>query len=114
RCAHAQKKVLERHHAGVGEQQGRVALGDERERGHDLVTALLEEVEERLADVDGGPAHAAFYLTRRPARDPTAELEILALSQPPAAAVRLFPRPFSSSIALFTIPKNSPIPRSAS
>ncbi len=41
---------LERHHAGVDEQQGRVVV-DQRRRGHDRVAARREVVEEALADV---------------------------------------------------------------
>ncbi len=44
RRAQAEEIVLERHHAGVGEEQGGVALGNQRRRRHDRVTALGEEI----------------------------------------------------------------------
>ena len=47
----AGEHVLELHHAGVGEHQRRVVARHERRRRHDLVAVLLEEVEERSADV---------------------------------------------------------------
>ena len=50
----AGEDVLELDHAGVGEQQRRVVLGDERRGGDAAVAALLEELEERLADLGGG------------------------------------------------------------
>jgi hypothetical protein len=50
----AREDVLERHHAGVDEHQGRVVLRDERRRGHLSVPVRAEIVEERPADVVGG------------------------------------------------------------
>ena len=58
---------LERHHAGVGEEQGRV-IGDQGGRGHDGVAALGEEVEEDLADA--GAVHASAPAVE----DPTPQL----------------------------------------
>ena len=46
--------VLELDHAGVGEEQRRVVLRDERGALHPAVGALLEEAEEGLADLGGG------------------------------------------------------------
>ena len=47
----AGEHVLELHHAGVGEHQGRVVARHERRRRHDLVAGLREIVEEALPDV---------------------------------------------------------------
>ena len=49
----AQEDVLELVHAGVGEQDGRVVLGQEGRAPDDPVTALGEIVEEGLADALG-------------------------------------------------------------
>ncbi len=49
-CEH----VLELHHAGVGEHQGRVVARHERRGGDDLVAVLLEVVEEGGADFADG------------------------------------------------------------
>src|SRR5262249_54964194 len=43
--------LLELHHAGVGEEQARVVLRHQRGARHDGVPALLEEIQERLADL---------------------------------------------------------------
>ncbi len=48
----AQEVRLERHHAGVDQQQRRV-VGDQRRRGHDGVAAGLEVAEEAAADLVG-------------------------------------------------------------
>ncbi len=53
--------VLELDHARVGEEQGRVVLGDEGGGGDAAVAALLEEAEEGLADLGGGEGlHGVF------------------------------------------------------
>jgi len=44
--ADTEEIILERDHPGVGEEQRRVALGDQRRRGHDLMAAFLEKIEE--------------------------------------------------------------------
>src|SRR5208283_5520592 len=63
-----QKVVLEGDHPRVGKEQGRVALGNQRGGGDDTVSALLEEIEERLPDTIGGPIHTRLILTQlRPA-----------------------------------------------
>jgi hypothetical protein len=49
----AGEDVLELHHAGVGEQQGRVVARHQRARRHDLVAVLRKIVEKRGADVVG-------------------------------------------------------------
>ena len=41
----AEEDVLELHHAGVGEQQGRIVAGHQRAARHDLVAALAEVFE---------------------------------------------------------------------
>ncbi len=46
--------VLERHHPGVDEHQGRIVMRHERRRGYDLVPIRPEIVEKRAADVVGG------------------------------------------------------------
>ncbi len=57
----AGEDVLELHHAGVGEHQRRVVARDERARGHDLVPAPGEELEEVRSDlVDAAHVHAAL------------------------------------------------------
>jgi hypothetical protein len=73
RGPHAQEIILELNHPGVGEQQGRIALGDQRCGRHDLMTALLEEVEERLSDFGRGPAHIRAYSNSRPPSFPIRE-----------------------------------------
>ena len=52
----AEEHVLELHHAGVGEQQRRVVAGHERARGHDLVPALVEKLQEQRAQFGAGQA----------------------------------------------------------
>ena len=53
--------VLELDHARVGEEQGRVALGDEGRGADAAMAALLEEAEEGLADLGGGEGlHGVF------------------------------------------------------
>src|SRR5690606_31491198 len=53
----AQEHVLELHHAGIGEQQGRVVARDQGAGRDDAVAALAEEVQEALAA--GGGAGGA-------------------------------------------------------
>ncbi|MNM92942.1 hypothetical protein D3C81_1052950 [compost metagenome] len=48
-----QEHVLELHHAGIGEQQGRVVARHQRRRRHDGVALALEEFEEIAADLGG-------------------------------------------------------------
>src|ERR1019366_7385009 len=43
--AHVQEIILELDHPGVGEQQCGIALGNQRRRRHDRMTALLKELE---------------------------------------------------------------------
>ena len=50
----ADKDVLELHHPGVHEVQGRIVRRDQRVARYDAVLALREVVEECLADVRGG------------------------------------------------------------
>ncbi len=47
----AGEHVLERHHAGVDEQQGRIALRDQRRRRHHGVAVAFEVPQELFADV---------------------------------------------------------------
>ena len=47
----AEEDVLELVHAGVGEEERRVVLRDDRRARDDLVSLLLEEVEEGLPDL---------------------------------------------------------------
>ena len=49
----AGEDVLERHHAGIDEHQGRIVLRHERRRAHDLVPLAGEIIEEGPADVVG-------------------------------------------------------------
>jgi len=49
----AGEHVLERHHAGVDEHQGRIVLRHERRRAHDLMPRAPEIIEEGAADVVG-------------------------------------------------------------
>ena len=49
----AGEDVLERHHAGVDEHQGRVVVRHQRRRRHPRVAVLLEIIEEGAADVVG-------------------------------------------------------------
>src|SRR5262249_44606347 len=51
----AEEDVFELDHAGVGEQQGRVVVRDERRAAHDLVPTRAEEVEKAAPYV--GPGH---------------------------------------------------------
>jgi hypothetical protein len=50
----AEEHVLELHHAGIGEQQGRVVARHQRAGRHDGVALGLEEIEEVLADLVAG------------------------------------------------------------
>ena len=63
----AGEDVLELHHAGVGEHQGRVVARHERRRRHDLVAGLGEIVEKARPDVVDA-AHG------QPAADPCRSL----------------------------------------
>src|SRR5450631_3393593 len=44
------KDVLELHHAGIGEHQGRIVARHQRRRRHDRVAVLLKIVQERRSD----------------------------------------------------------------
>src|SRR4029450_11077273 len=50
----AEEDALELHHAGVGEEQGRVAARDERRGPHPGVPVTLEILEKSFADVGSG------------------------------------------------------------
>src|SRR5690606_34327831 len=52
-----QEHILELHHAGVGEQQGRVVTRHQRAGGDHLVALAAEELEEVPADVVAGLGH---------------------------------------------------------
>ena len=47
----AGEDVLELHHAGIGEQQGRIVARHERRRRHDLMALVAEEIEESGANI---------------------------------------------------------------
>ena len=68
RRSHAQEIILELHHPGVGEEQGRVALGNQGGRRHDRVATLGEEVEKRLSYFSGSPAHKKINSNREKVR----------------------------------------------
>ena len=54
----AGKDVLELHHAGIGEHQGRVVARHERRRRHDLVAVLRKEIQKFRPDlVDAAHVH---------------------------------------------------------
>ena len=55
-CFCAGQNVLELDHAGVGEQQRRIARGHEARARHDRVATLSEEVQKVLSDLRGGHA----------------------------------------------------------
>ena len=57
RSAHAEEIILELHHPGVDEEQGGVALGNQRGGRHDRMTALGEKIEKRLSNFGSSPAH---------------------------------------------------------
>ena len=61
----AGEDVLELHHAGIGEQQGRVVVRHQRRGGHDLVAVPAEIVEEGRADLVGG-RHGSTVRRPRP------------------------------------------------
>src|SRR5713226_4716852 len=65
RRADTQEVVLERNHPGVDEQQRRIALGNQRRRRHDRMPARGEEIQKRLPDLCGSPAHAVLILFER-------------------------------------------------
>jgi hypothetical protein len=61
----AEEEGLELVHAGVGEKQRRVFVGDDGCAGHEGVAVLLaEEVEEVLADFGGGLGHGCVLSSR--------------------------------------------------
>ena len=63
----AEEVGLELVHAGVGEEQRRVVVRDDRRAGHERVAVLLaKEVDEVLADLGGGSGHDAAFLRCRP------------------------------------------------
>src|SRR5690606_1258767 len=65
----AGEDVLERGHPGVREHERRIVLRDERRRGDDLVPLLLEERQERRANLRSGPrAHGTEPLALRRAK----------------------------------------------
>ena len=68
RLAGAQEVVLELHHAGVGEEQRRVAVRHQRRRRPHAVAAGGEEVEEALADL--AAAHRGAATPRCPGFGP--------------------------------------------
>ncbi len=54
----ARKRVLELHHAGIGEHQGRVVARHERRGGDDLMTVRLEVIQKSRPDlVDAAHVH---------------------------------------------------------
>jgi len=53
----SQEGVLERDHPRVGEQEGRIALGNQRRARDDLVLFRFEKAQERLADFARTPSH---------------------------------------------------------
>src|SRR5205814_8254983 len=59
----AQKDALELHHAGVGEEQRRIARGDERRRRHARMPNALEVAEKRFPDL--AARHRSVILTPR-------------------------------------------------
>ena len=61
----AGEDVLELHHAGVGEQQRRVVVGNQRRGGHDLVTVGLEVVKKVGADLVGAVHGIHIVRSRR-------------------------------------------------
>src|ERR1019366_1572884 len=60
--ADAQEVILELDHPGVGEQQGGIALGNQRRRRHDRMTARGEEIEKRPSNLCSSPAHGEFIV----------------------------------------------------
>lgn len=51
----AQEYGLKLVHSGIGEQKGRIVVGDYSRAGHDSMPSLLEVVEEGLADLRSRP-----------------------------------------------------------
>ena len=80
----AGEHVLELHHAGVGEHQGRIVARHKRRRRHDLVALLLEEIEERSADLVDARHRIAFGISSRRRRR-------LRFSEPPPSIRRTYP-----------------------
>ena len=70
----AQEGALERHHARVREEQGRVPLRDQRRARHPAMSPRFEESQERLADLARGEGHAHLQrtLSRRQDSRPSA------------------------------------------
>src|SRR5207245_10346780 len=65
----AEEVGLEGHHAGTGEQQGRIAERDQGGARQHLVVPLFEEVEKTLADVRARhiwPARSVIVLSSNP------------------------------------------------
>ena len=56
----AKKDVLELHHPGVGEQQGRVIGGHQRGARHLFMAPVLKKFQKGLAKFVGGPVHGKF------------------------------------------------------
>ena len=56
----AGEHVLELHHAGVGEHERGIVARHKRRRRHDLMALLLEEIEERSADLVDARHRIAF------------------------------------------------------
>ena len=65
----AGEHVLELHHAGIGEQQGRVVVRHQRRGGHDLVAVPAEILEEGRADLVGGRHVSTIRRPRLSPRD---------------------------------------------
>ncbi len=86
----AQERVLELHHAGVGEQQRRVVAGNERRTGHHGVALGDEIVDELAADV--GDLHGGLEGTARPLQGKTPR-GIKSLHSSLFAALPHHPRP---------------------
>src|SRR5712672_3511322 len=62
----AEEDVFELVHAGVGEEQGGIAVGNERRAAHAAMAFALEEAQEGLPDFVAGPE---FWLWLRDAHD---------------------------------------------
>src|SRR5207244_6074423 len=94
----AEENILERHHAGVGKEQGGITGRNQGRARHDLMAACGEETQKAIADLF--PSHRLCFLLRVPgvvccAAQQTLDyvLRITAAQQQPerpSAGLRLF------------------------
>src|SRR5262249_350566 len=77
--------VLELHHAGIGEQQGRIVARPERRGRHDLVTVAGKKIEEARPDLVDAAHRSDHFRMLAPAGSCNEQATAVAFTGAPAA-----------------------------